>query len=98
MAKSKILKGGEPVLGGQEHIEGMEPMPKNEKISRLARRTKSASLAASRSKSEHEGLKEQLIDAMTEAELEHYHYGDVTVHVDTSRKLKIEVTNEDKGE
>ncbi len=100
MAKDKILKGGEkaPDPGGQEHLPNMEPMPKNEKIHRLARRTKAASKEWSKAAADHKGLKEQLIEAMIEAKLDHYEYGDVTVHLDTSRKLKVKIANDDEEE
>jgi len=95
MAKSKVLKGGEDLPGGQEHLPNMEPMPKNEKIHRLARRCKAASKAWSKAAGEHKGMKEMLIEAMIEAELEHYEYGDVRVDLDTSRKLKVKIANDD---
>jgi hypothetical protein len=98
MAKSKVLKGGEPLPGGQEHLPGAEPMPKNEKIHRLARRCKDASKAWSAAAGEHKGLKEMLIEAMIEAKLDHYQYGDVDVQVDTSRKLKVKIANDDEEE
>lgn len=94
----KILKGGEPLPGTQEHIPGMAPMPKNEKIHRLAKRCRAASKAWSIAAGEHKGLKEQLIEAMIEEGLTHYEYGDVTVHVDTSRKLKVKIANDDGEE
>lgn len=94
------LKGGEKPpkeesIGGQEHFEGMAPMPKNEKIHRLAKRCKAASKAWSKAAGEHKGMKEMLIEAMQEAGLDHYEYGDVSVHVDTSRKLKVKIANDD---
>lgn len=95
MAKTKVLKGGEPLPGGQEHLPNMEPMKKNDKIHRLARRCKAASKAWSAAAGEHKGLKEMLIEAMIEAKLDHYAYGDVDVQVDTSRKLKVKVDNDD---
>jgi len=98
VAKNKILKGGEPLPGGQEHIPGLEPMPKNEKIHRLAKRCKAASKEWSKAAQGHKDLKEQLTEAMIEAGLDHYEYGDVTVHLDTSRKLKVKITNDDNEE
>ena len=95
------LKGGEKppkedLPGGQEHLPGTEPMPKNEKIHRLAKRCKAASKEWSKAAGEHKGLKEMLIEAMQEAGLDHYEYGDVSVHVDTSRKLKVKIANDDE--
>lgn len=95
---TKRLKGGEPLPGGQEHLPGAEPMPKNNKIHLLARRCRAASKAWSAASKEHKGLKENLIEAMIEAKLEHYEYGDVTVHLDTSRKLKVKIANDDNDE
>lgn len=93
------LKGGEKPpeekIGGQQHFPGAEPMPKNEKIHRLAKRCKAASKAWSKAAGEHKGIKEMLIEAMQEADLEHYHYGDIDVQVDTSRKLKVKIANDD---
>lgn len=76
----------------------MEPMPKNEKIHRLAKRCKAASKAWSKAASEHKGMKEMLIEAMIEAELDRYQYGDVTVDLDTSRKLKVRIANDDEDD
>lgn len=98
MAKSKVLKGGEPLPGGQEHLPEMAPMPKNKKIHDLARRCKAASKEWSKAAGEHKGIKEMLTEAMIEAGLDHYEYGDVTVHLDTSRKLKVKIANDDEEE
>ncbi len=87
---------GKPLkIGGQEHLPEMAPMPKNEKIHRLALRCKTGSKAWSRAAEEHKCLKQSLIEAMIEAELEHYEYGDVKVDMDTNRSLKVKVANDD---
>jgi len=97
MAK-KILKGGEKLPGGQEHLPDMEPMPKNEKIHRLARRTKAAVKECSKAKAAWQDLKEQTIEAMRTEGLTHYEYGDVKVDLDTKRQLKIKIANEEEDE
>lgn len=96
MARRKVLKGGEPLPGGQEHLPGAEPMEKNPKIHNLARRVKAASKEWSAAAEEHKGLKQSLIEAMIEEGLEHYEYGDVTVDIDTKRKLKVKVESDDE--
>lgn len=96
MAKSKVLKGGEDLPGGQEHFDGMEPMPKNNKIHNLARRVKAASKVWSKAAADHKELKEMLTEMMIEEGMEHYHYGDVTVDLDTKRKLKVKVESDDE--
>lgn len=107
MAKRKVLKGGEKpeaaeededLPGGQDPLPGMEQQDKIPSIHNLARRTKKASLVASRAKTECDGLKTKLIEEMKEFGLTHYHHGDISVHVDTKSKLKIEVDNEDAEE
>ena len=98
MARRKVLQGGEDLPGGQEHLPGAEPMPKNEKIHRLARRVKAASKAWSKASGEHKELKDMLIEAMIEEGLEHYEYGDVKVDMDTSRKLKVKIGNDEDEE
>lgn len=95
MAKSKILRGGEPLPGGQEHLPQMEPMPKNDKIHKLARRVKQASVDWSSAAKEHKELKDQLTEALIEAKMDHYQYGDVEVHLDTRRKLTVKVKREE---
>lgn len=95
MAKAKVLKGGEPLPGGQEHLPGAEPMEKNPRIHNLARRVKAASKEWSAAAEEHKGLKQSLIEAMIEEGLEHYEYGDVKVDMDTSRKLKVRIANDE---
>lgn len=94
MAKKK----DEDLPGGQEHLPNMEPMPKNQKIHNLAKRTRAASKECSRAKAEWQGLKEQLIEAMVAAGLSNYEYGDVMVHLDTKRQLKVKISNENEEE
>lgn len=98
MAKRKVLQGGEPLPGGQEHLPGAEPMEKNPKIHNLARRVKAASKEWSVAAEEHKGLKESLKEAMIEAGLDHYEYGDVKVDMDTSRKIKVKIANDDEDD
>lgn len=108
MAKSRTLKGGEKppkkkedeekLPGGQMHFKEAEPMPKNDKIHNLARRAKAASLKSTRAAADYKELKDKVVEAMNEAELEHYHYGDVTVHVDTKSKLTLTVENVKEAE
>lgn len=86
MAKSKILKGGE---------KPSEQMPKNERIHSLARRCKAASKAWSKAAAEREELKRSLLEAMIEEGLERYSFGNVSVDIDTTRKLKIKAGDED---
>ena len=110
MAKTTVLKGGEKRgrgrprkvpedngerLPSQQHLPGAESMPKNDKIHRLALRCKAASKQWSKAAEEHKGIKQGLIEAMIEADLEHYEYGDVRVDMDTNRKLKVKVSNDD---
>ena len=90
MAKKKP----EPLPGGQEHLPGAEPMAKNKKIHDLARRCKAASKEWSAAAAEHKNIKEMLIEAMIEAKLDRYSYGDIEVHLDTSRKLKVKISND----
>lgn len=107
MAKRKVLKGGEPIpdeiaddhdVGDQQHFDGMEPMPKNDKIHRLALRFKAKSLESSRAKAAADELSESVLDAMKEAGLERYHHGTVTIHADPKIKLKITVESAGKDE
>ena len=98
MAKRKVLQGGEPLPGGQEHLPGAEPMEKNPVIHDLARRVKAASKKWSKAAGEHKELKESLRDEMVEAGLDHYEYGDVKVDMDTTRKIKVKIGNDEDDE
>jgi len=99
-----MLKGGEKppsddaLPGGQEHLPGMAPMPKNNRIHNLARRVKKASKEWSAAAKEHKGLKEQLTEMMIEEGTDYYAHGDVEVHLDTRRKLTVKVENDKEEE
>lgn len=95
MAKLKVLKGGErPKKGGQEHLPGAEPMPKNAKIHSAAMRYAEARDERMSVGKEEKRLKTVLTEAMLSEGMTCYAYGDVRVDLDTKNEIKVKIGNE----
>lgn len=89
-----MAKRGLPKKGGQEHLPGAEPMPKNEKVHSAAIRYAEARDERMAFGKEEKGLKTTLTELMLREGLSVYEYGDVRVDLDTKNEIKVKIGSE----
>lgn len=86
------LKGGEkPKKGGQEHLPGAEPMPKNVRVHSAAMRYAEARDERMALVKQEKGLKTMLTELMLKEGLTRYEYGDVRVDLDSKSEIKVKI-------
>lgn len=79
----------------QEHLDGMEPMPKNNKVHNLAVKYADARDEHAVSKRKRDGVHDSLRDMMLEEKLDFYQYGDVTVKLKDKKTVGVKIKGEE---
>lgn len=98
MAKAKTKPGEEPEQG---FLPDMAPV-RNDRIHRAARRYRSLMLARKAALAEEVEAQDNLLRIMKEEGVEHYEYGNLSVHLDSKEKVTVKETShkpeEDNGD
>lgn len=84
----------------QEHLDGMEPMPKNNKVHNLAVKYADARDEHAIAKRKRDGVHDSLVAMMIQEGLETYIFGDITVKLKDKKTVgvKIKIADGDEEE
>ena len=74
----------------QEYLPGTAP-EKNDRVHRAARRYVKLRDARMAANEEEKAAHTSLLETMIEERLESYEYGDLSVHIDSTRKCKVKL-------
>ena len=85
MARKRSRTGAE-----QEYLPGTAP-EKNDRVHRAARRYAKLRDARMDANEQEKSAHTTLLETMIEEQLESYEYGDVSVHIDSTRKCKVAI-------